>query len=420
MIRTNNIKNSLNASSNFLISLQNQDGSWNDPEPEEITRDSLYKQPIVTTAQAIRALLFNLKPEYVSRIQKAVNYCSLVDTENIRDFGVLAWKLTAISYANTDINNLTKTKILNHLINKQEKHGFWMAYPSTNYIVNYNVLDALKNHDIPDKTKTKFINWLESIRSKEGGWGFNPEDKKEYITATTASIFSLLNSGKQASSEYLIKSRKFIESKQLEDGHWIAKAEDGHRNAEATAAAALVLMILSDNPFNQRVEKAIDYLLSIQNSKGHYSRESIHSIRYVTNLFSFYLFLKESLNSAESEFLKSNIKNKQDITNFYYRKFESNLKSNLKLMSFQSILNSKILGTTSRAISRRIEIINILNKNKSLVTAEIIENLQELEEYKYLKKKTHLTQIKSDVEYLKDIKLIYELNGEYILGFKIK
>ena len=89
-------------------------------------------------------------------------------------------------------------------------------------------------------------------------------------------------------------------------------------------------------------------------------------------------------------------------------------------MSFQSILNSKILGTTSRAISRRIEIINILNKNKSLVTAEIIENLQELEEYKYLKKKTHLTQIKSDVEYLKDIKLIYELNGEYILGFKIK
>ena len=85
MLRTNNIKNSLNTSSNFLISLQNQDGSWNDPEPEEITRDSLYKQPIVTTAQAIRALLFNLKPEYVSRIQKAVNYCSSVDTEYIQD-----------------------------------------------------------------------------------------------------------------------------------------------------------------------------------------------------------------------------------------------------------------------------------------------------------------------------------------------
>jgi hypothetical protein len=419
MNRINKIKNSLDASSNFLISLQNQDGSWNDPEPEEITRDSLYKQPIVTTSQAIRALLFNLKPEYTSKIQKAVTYCSAVNTENISDLGVLAWKLTALNYASTDIHNLTKNKILTHLINKQEQRGFWMTYPSTNYIVNYNVLEGLKNQEIPNKTKINFINWMESTRSKDGGWGFNPEDNKEYITATTASIFSLLNAGKQSSSDYFIASREFIESRQFEDGHWIAKFDDGHRNAEATAAAALILMIISEDPFNQRVEKAIDYLLSIQNLKGHYSRESIHSIRYVTHLFSFYLFLKESLNSTEAEFLKSKIKNKQDITNFYYRKFEVDLRSRLILMNYQAVLTSKVLGTTHRAVTRRIEIINILNKNNSLATADIIDKLQELKEYKYLKKKTHLTQIKSDVEYLKDIKLIYELNGEYILGFKI-
>jgi hypothetical protein len=88
-------------------------------------------------------------------------------------------------------------------------------------------------------------------------------------------------------------------------------------------------------------------------------------------------------------------------------------------MNYQAVLTSKVLGTTHRAVTRRIEIINILNKNNSLATADIIDKLQELKEYKYLKKKTHLTQIKSDVEYLKDIKLIYELNGEYILGFKI-
>jgi len=108
MNRINKIKNSLDASSNFLISLQNQDGSWNDPEPEEITRDSRYKQSIITTIQAIRAVLFNLKSEYVSRIQKAVNYCSSVDTENIRDFRFLAWKLAAISYTNIDIGKKKK------------------------------------------------------------------------------------------------------------------------------------------------------------------------------------------------------------------------------------------------------------------------------------------------------------------------
>jgi len=65
MSRINKIKESLNNSCKYLISIQNQNGSWTDPEAPEISRDSLYKQPVVTTSQAMRALIFNIKPEYI-------------------------------------------------------------------------------------------------------------------------------------------------------------------------------------------------------------------------------------------------------------------------------------------------------------------------------------------------------------------
>jgi hypothetical protein len=294
-----------------------------------------------------------------------------------------------------------------------------MAYPSPNYIVNYLVMESLKYHQISELSKEKFIKWLESARAKDGGWGFTPKEDKGYITATTSSIFSLLNAGKSASAELFSELRKYLEEQQFEDGHWNAKFEDGHRNGEATAAAALCLMIISDNPFNKRINKSIDYLLSIQTKEGDYSRESVHPIRYVNHFLSFYIYLKKNWETGEAKILKRAIGNNQDVTNFYYRQFEKELKSKLKLMTYKSILTSKVLGTTPRAIKRRLEIVSILNQSGTLVVADIIDNLREVEEYKYLKKKTHLTQIKSDVEYLKEIKLIHEDERGYSLGFKL-
>lgn len=417
MPRLDKIQESLNNSCNYLLSKQNRNGSWSDIEDPKVSRDSLYKQPVVATSQAMRALIFNLKLSYIQAIQKATNYCSSVDTENINDSGILAWKLTGLNYSNVKTHNRKAEKILKKLIEKQESKGFWMEYPSTNYIVNYNVMEALKHHQIPETSKEKFIKWIESARAQDGGWGFTPNEDKGYITATTSSILSLLNAGKHASSEIFKELRTSLEEQQFEDGHWNAKFEDGHRNGEATAAAALCLMIISDNPFNTRVEKAIDYLLSIQTEDGHYSRNSIHPIRYINHFLSFYLYLKKEW---KNKFLRKMIGNNQDVTNFYYHQFEHNLNSKLNIMSHQSILNSKVLGTTPRAINRRVEITRILNENGTLNVAEIIDNLKELEQYKHLKKKTHLTQIKSDVEYLKEIKIIHEGEQGYYLGFRIE
>lgn len=419
MTSINKIKESLNNSCKYLISIQEQNGSWTDPEAPEISRDSLYKQPVVTTSQAMRALIFNIKPEYISRIQKAINYCNSVDTENIHDYGILASKLTGLTYSNVKLHNTATDKIINKLIEKQEPKGLWMTYPSANYIVNYIVMEALKHHQIPEVSREKFIEGIESARANDGGWGFTQNEEKGYITATTSSIIALLNAGKKASSDLFVQLKTFLENKQFEDGHWIAKFEDGHRNTEATAASALCLMIISENPFNKNVEKAINYLLSMQTKEGHYSRDSIHSIRYINHLLSFYLYLKQTWETNEAQILKSAIGNNQDVTNFYYRQFERDLKSKLNLMSHKSILTSKVLGTTPRAINRRIEIVNILNNTGTLAVADIIDNLREIDTYNYLKKKTHLTQIKSDVEYLKDIKIIHEDEQGYYLGFKI-
>ncbi len=419
MTRIKKIKESMDNSCNFLLSKQNRNGSWPDIEAPEISRDSLYKQPIITTAQAIRALLFNLKPEYISKIQRGINYCSSVKTENITDFGILSWKLTALNYSNIITHKKEEKKILQKLMEKQSTKGFWMSYPSTNYIINYLVMESLKHHQIPESLKEKFMKYIESARSKDGGWGFTPKEEKGYITATTSSIISLLNAGKRASSELFIELKKFIEEHQFEDGRWIAKFEDGHRNGEATASAALCLMLISENPFNKRVEKSIDYLLSIQTKEGDYSRESVHPIRYVNHFLSFYIYLKQNWETDEAKILKRAIGNNQDVTSFYYRQFEKELKSKLKLMTYQSVLTSKVLGTTPRAIKRRLEIVSILNQSGTLVVADIIDSLREVDEYKYLKKKTHLTQIKSDVEYLKEIKLIHEDERGYSLGFKL-
>ena len=84
-------------------------------------------------------------------------------------------------------------------------------------------------------------------------------------------------------------------------------------------------------------------------------------------------------------------------------------------MAFKALLNSRLLGSTKSAIDRRKEILRILDENGPKDIAQIIDFLREKPAYKNLNKKSHMTQIKNDVEYLRALNLIAEFEREYYL-----
>ena len=71
------------------------------------------------------------------------------------------------------------------------------------------------------------------------------------------------------------------------------------------------------------------------------------------------------------------------------------------------------------AVDRRIKIINILSKEGEMGVAEVIDALREFDEYKNLNKKSHMTQIKLDLEYLREANLVGAHDYNYFLVYDL-
>ncbi|MEM4247670.1 MAG: hypothetical protein QXH80_00180, partial [Candidatus Nanoarchaeia archaeon] len=80
---------------------------------------------------------------------------------------------------------------------------------------------------------------------------------------------------------------------------------------------------------------------------------------------------------------------------------------------------SRILGITDKAVERRKEILKILSEQGEKDCAEIIDALKEMPRYQSLNKRSHLTQIKADIDFLRSLNAIYVTeNDKYFTTFK--
>ena len=90
---------------------------------------------------------------------------------------------------------------------------------------------------------------------------------------------------------------------------------------------------------------------------------------------SFYEYLKERWDAEDTIILRKNLK-PQQVTAIFFQQFQNYLKRRFKNMLIKDMLDSKILGSTSRAIERRKEIIKILSEIGDRDVAGIIDELK--------------------------------------------
>ncbi len=396
------LEKSLEKSSKALLSYQNQDGSWNEiPGKKFPIKNHQYFKPIILTSEALSSLVFALKPEYINAIQKAINFCLNFKVEENDMIDFLSWKFNALNYSDSKVVKKQQEKILKKILLRR-KNGFWASFPEPNILSNYSIINAVCDEKI-NFTKTK--KWIYNNRGKDGGWGYKPKAQKSFPGFTAEALISLLRIGDSPNSKAIQEFRKYLEKTQAKDGGWPHFTRK-YSSISSTSIVAFSLMLVSENPFNKRVEDAVKFILKSQLKDGFFEDRYIYFSYYAHLLFSFYVYLKKKFSEPQTEILRQSIKDSKELTYYFFRKFNDYLKENLEKVYMKASLNSKALGLTSKAIERRKKIIKILNDDGEKTVAEIMDSLKKYQKYKHLNKKSHFTQIKSDVEFLRHMNLI--------------
>jgi hypothetical protein len=189
----------------------------------------------------------------------------------------------------------------------------------------------------------------------------------------------------------------------------------------ATAIAVVALMLASDEPVNKKVENGIAFLVKAVSKNGGWQlvkgeEPRFYTTYYTAHTIALYKYMKHMWDKPEILLLRKQLK-PQQVSAYLFNSFLSYLKKKLKIIVLLDSLNSKALGTTSKAVERRKEMLRILAKGGVMDIAAIIDELKKLPDYAGLSKKSHITQIKSDLEYLRDIHLVSKTKYEYFVSF---
>jgi len=413
MVIDNKIIAAIGKAQRFLMSQQHADGSW---KIEEIKHKepSFYQTPLVLTSQCMQTLLFSLNYENISAVSKALHFCLVEDIGDKDPIDLCAWKLLALQFSNTPLYAQEQKKLSERIAKEQSSEGCWRTFPSTFNLTNFSCILALKNFEFQknlDRAKT----WFKEARAEDNkGWGFDDKSQTSEVSFTGNVILALLLTGEDPMCSELQQARKFLEEKQFKDGGWSSSKLTvfNKPTTYSTAVALMSLMQLSEDPFNERVEKGIKALLDAQLENGCWPLVfGEEDIDYYPNLYavkalSYYLYLKENWGKPEYKLLKKQLKSTQHFTAMLTLQFEDKVKSEFCRIMYRSVLDSRILGITDRAVERRKEILRILGEQGEKDCAEIIDALKELPKYQELQKRSHLTQIKADVDFLRSLNVI--------------
>jgi len=414
MVDSRAIEQCLKKSSELLLQNQEENGSWT--KVAEHAGHKIYQYPLILTSQAVQSLILTLDLSYIKTIRKGLAYCLNSDFDDKTEIDISSWAVSTLLFSNTQAYLNKAKQGVGFLLHRQNAQGYWPRYPKTNILTNFSALRAVKEY-LPEDKATIFKEWLIKNKASDGiGWGFDATEQTE-SRFTSYGILSFLMCGASPGDENIQKAREFIKQNQDENGCW--RLPETLDIVHRTSLSTLVLMLTSENPFNKNVEKAVEFLISTQKEDGSYKYWSIHSIYFTHLLFSFYLYLKQRWNSEALVNLRKQLTHPQTMTLYLFRQFEQGIKVNLQLAIYKSVLSSHVLGTTNRAVERRQDILRVLDTQGAKTTAELIDSLKEKGEYKHLRKKSHLTQIKSDVEFLRSLNLIDEDHRKYYSSFRV-
>ena len=417
------IEFTLEKTTNYLIKKQSPYGDWPEIAPEHNEPLTFYKD-IVLTSQAIQTLVVNPSKDSIESIAKGMQFVYNYELNKSDALDWWALKLMTLKYSNNPSYEKKCNSIIRYL-SKLQKDGYWYIYPSTRNVTNFVILLALKGYNL-NKLFEKSRNWFARNMAKDGkGWGDTDKVKTSFESFTSNVIIAAIASGENPLAKHIQKGKKFLEEAQAKDGGWKSSVFTTRKTTTyATAIATLALMLTSKNPFNDNITRGIEYLLKHMNKNGGWkvidSDKHIyfHTTWLTSYTLSFYKYVLERWNSPKIVSLRRSLE-PQKVTAYLFLGYEDYIKMKLMNTALKNTVDSKVLGTTINAIDRRRKIIEILKDGKLRDIAAIIDELRKYKEYSYLNKKHHMTQIKSDVEFLRNIKLITQIGHEYTVVFDL-
>jgi len=389
----------------WLSARQKDEGCWL-PEKRLFNEPEEYSSEIISTSQAANALLLCNRSDKMSNLRAALNFCCNHALESSAPVAWFAWKLLTLRLSDAVSNGKEIRYLERELVKRQDAKGYWAVFPVTLNATNFMVLNALGNGH-PDVTE-KSLAWFRRSQLKSGGWSRDGQGKLSEPPATGTVAVTMIMLGENPENPALRKAAAFLEKSQLTDGGW-KTTRIKEAGAYPTAFATLALMLLSKNPFNERVQKGVDYLLKIQNKDGGWPFAAGHASQlyttyYAVHTLAFWQHLHDEWDRPEIKELRDKL-GLQETAVWLYRRFPSHLKERFEKLLVRGMLNTKALGSSKDAIRRRQDILLALSEGGPGDTAEVIDRLKLRPEYEHLSKKSHITQIKADLDYLVDINL---------------
>ncbi len=409
----------LEKAAKWFISIQKADGSFG-PSEGKFKEPHYYMRNIIITPQSLRALSFSGSELAVPAMRKALKFCLDCDIEEGEPLELQAFKLAALGLSNCYEDECAH---ILHLLQKEPVTS-WKSVLNMPLLTNFSIVTCIPAKELRKTTADTMLKWLRNSGAKDGlGWGPEAESSRSEFTFTAPAILAYVYAGGDPCSKLIQTARKYLESKQADDGSWrSSRLTIKKPTIYATAICTMALLVSSDN-FGKKVQNGISYLLKTQNEDGGWpltagGKSECYVTYFAVWCLSLYKYLKERLAGPELSLISEKLALPY-ITSALFKEFEESAKDRFKLIVLKSLLASKALGSTSKAIRRRNHLLNILARKQYCTTADLIDELKTMPEYEYLKKKTHITQIKADLDHLAEIGLVQEDNGKYFVAFDV-
>jgi prenyltransferase beta subunit len=354
----------------------------------------------------------------VPAVSRGLWYCANTRLEKTDPVDWWAWQLFAMKFSNTPFFNRRAKRIAEFLCSAQ-KSGHWYTFPSTFNATNFSVVTALSGLG-HGPTLEHTINWFSRTKAADGqGWGSDDSAKKSAATFTSNVVLALLAAGADPLSKSLQTARQFLERQQRSGGWTATMMSVTQPTTYSTAFATACIMLLSKNPFNNAVEQGIKFLLNHASKGGGWPLVSGEKPDYYTTFYTLrtlalYKYLKEMMTGDSGKALCSWMEPQRAAT-FFFREFDNCMAKELQRTIYRRFVGSRALAATKPALKRRIEILNLLAAEGAKDVASIIDALKRQPEYAGLNKRSHITQIKFDIEFMRDTGLVGQIRDEYFI-----
>jgi len=409
--------------SDFLKKRQDETGLWKVDEIKH-NEPSLYQGSLITTSQCMLTLMYCQNKDTIVNMAKAAHYLYSRTLHDRDPIDLWAWKTHALKHVNTDLYRRTVKENQAFIAKEQTKHGYWSVFPKTFNLTNFSCMLALLDSEHSAELK-RVSDWLCDNKAKDGfGWGHDDTSESSQITFTAIISMVLLGAGRDPLDPKLQEVRRYFEMTQNADGSWNStKFTSGMPTTFATTVVLDVLMRLVDDPFDPKIKRGISFLVGSQNPDGSWpivrgeDGRQFYPYLYIIKTLAFYKYLKDHWSNLENQVLVNSDIPKQVVVSHLAKEFEKYITNKFNYNIAKRVFESRFLGITKKAVERRKRILQILADHPALDVAEVIDELKKIKTYENLNKKTHLTQLKSDLEYLRSLNLVYLKNYKYYTTF---